>query len=401
MREDRKKGDLMRYLAKRGADKIQTGGPASTLIGIMTLIFVLYILFLPPDERRELLERNETSDGRNTALGTLLLDETPGRLEYTDKGVFDHPLPNSYLTEERNAAVLAQENPFAVSGSWFSHDTKRILFSIPDLSVTENVILSFQANERSGMLVITLNGKVIYENDVQVQNPAPVTLPKTLLAGTNELEFSVSGGALGNRYLISDVKVIGEVVAQGRQSASSSFTMSDTEYDNLDKSFIDFYPICDQREADVLTIEVNGRAVYSAVPACDSLNREDLDKRDLQSGKNTVVFKIKHGSYRVEQSRVRNVLKPVKSFIEYFDVDSDLYEDIQDKRVNITLRLEFVDDKKVKEARLNINGKYDEVDQRDDVYERDITSWAREGNNYLEIQPRTELNVPRVTVRVE
>jgi len=41
------------------------------------------------------------------------------------------------------------------------------------------------------------------------------------------------------------------------------------------------------------------------------------------------------------------------------------------------------------------------IDQKDPDYERDITSFVREGNNYLEIKPLTELDIARVEVRVE
>ncbi|MEM3154666.1 MAG: hypothetical protein QW165_03835, partial [Candidatus Woesearchaeota archaeon] len=120
---------------KRG-ENLQTGGPAAALIGIITLIFIFYILFLPPAERKALLEGNNYT--LEEGIG-LLLDEAPGTLAFTEKGVFDHSISNVYLTETKNAVVLGQENPFIVSKGWFEEQTKSMVFSIDDLENTENV----------------------------------------------------------------------------------------------------------------------------------------------------------------------------------------------------------------------------------------------------------------------
>jgi hypothetical protein len=186
-----------------------------------------------------------------------------------------------------------------------------------------------------------------------------------------------------------------------KQVAQNTFTISDTEKENLDTAFMDFYPICDQRTVGVLTIELNGKIIYSSAPACDSLNRQDLYAEDLRTGKNTVVFRIDRGSYRIENIRVRTILKTVKAHIEFFHVKSSLYNDVLDKERQVILRIEFIDDNKPKRAELNLNGRKDMIDQRDSEYERDVSSWIKEGNNYLELKPLTELDVVRLQVRAD
>ncbi|MBS3148859.1 hypothetical protein J4219_08330 [Candidatus Woesearchaeota archaeon] len=380
------------------ADK-PTGSPAATLIGIITLLFIFYILFLPAEERQQLLEGENYTDSDTKST---LLDETPGLLSFTKRTLFDHDIPSVFLSETKNAVVLSSENPFTVRKGWFSEQRKTIIFAVPSLAQTDNVILSLQAPTRAGTLVITLNGQTIYESTVATQNPPPITLPKTLISGANQLEFYVKGGFFSRtRYELFDVKVIGEVTDAARQAATSTFTISDVEKENLDTAFLDFYPLCDQNEVGTLSIELNDRIIHSAIPACEGLNRADLDKEELRDGKNTISFKINQGSYRVEQIRVRTILKPVKPFIDYFKINSTLYNAVLDNKRNVVLRIEFVDDDEDKQARLNINGKYDVIDQENHIYEEDISELIKEGNNYLQLDPLTELHIVRITVKAE
>ncbi len=383
---------------KRG-DKMQSGAPAAALIGIITLMFIFYILFLPPSERKSLLEGDNATIEEGTGL---LLDEAPGLLTFTEKGVFDHSISNIYLIETKNSVILGQENPFIVKKGWFGEQQKSMVFSAGDLDNTENVVLSFQAPERKGILVISLNGQKIFEGMVNLQNPPPVSLPKTLLRPTNQIDFSVTGGFFSSRkYSLADIKVIADITDTKKQIAQNTFTISDTEKENLDMAFLDFYPICEQRTVGTLTIELNGKVIYAAAPACESLNRQDLYAEDLRTGKNTLVFRIDKGSYRVEQIRVRTVLKAIKANVEFFNVKTSLYNDILDKNRQVILRIEFIDDNKKKQAELNVDGRKDMIDQTDNIYERDISTWVKEGNNYIEIKPLTELDVVKLQVRAD
>lgn len=382
----------------RGQVKVQTGGPAAALVGIITLIFVFYILLLPADERKELLDTQNKSINEEEQL----LNENPGYLSSSQKGYFDHPLPNIYLTKTLNAAILAMENPFTIYNGWFTEQRKAMQFSIDQIERAESVALAFQAPERKGVLVITLNGNVVFSGAMNSQNTAPVVLPKSLLQSTNFVEFYVVGSFFQKqRYTLSDVKIIADITDIQKQQAISSFTISDQEYGNLESAYIEFYAQCDQGNTGIITLELNGRIVHSGVPACDSLNREDLFIEDLKQGKNIVTFKLDAGSYRLEQIRIRNTLRPVKNYIDYFNVKSSLYNSIKDKRGKIIMEIEFVDDNKAKQAQVNVNGKFDAIDQRTPEYERDISTLVREGNNYLEIKPVTELNIARVEIRVE
>ncbi len=382
--------------------KAQAASGAATLIGIILVLFIFYILFLPPEERKSLLDEGTLTAPGDSAIGNKLLDVAPGRLTFTDKKVIDHSIPNIYLESARESVILAQENPFTIYKGLFGEQKKRMVFSVDNLNNLESVMLGFSAPYRKGILTITLNGMPVFENAVPVQNVPPIVLPKSLIREANELEFSVQGSWFQRKkFELSDIKVVGELTDAARQRAESSFTISPTEFDNLESVFLDFFPICDQSQVGIMTVGLNGKLLFAAPPACDSLNRQEVFKEDLNEGKNTIYFQIDRGSYRIEQVRVRSTLKPVQSYIQYFDVKQSLYNDVLDKKRKVILKIEFVNDGLSKRADVSVNGKLLSLDQKTNVFERDVSTAMREGNNYLEIRPLSEMNIVRVEARVE
>lgn len=380
------------------------GAAAASTIGILILLFIFYILFLPPEAREELLEGDGTTlpgDGEAIAK-EVLLQEAVGRLAPQGQTRFDHHIPNLFLAESRNAEQLARENPFTIHKGLFSEQQHTFTFTLDRLDRTENVLLSYQTLKRSGRLHIVLNGHELFQGTIARQSPPPLRLPKSLLEETNTITFFVTGGWMQHKeYALTNIQVIGDITDVSKQQATNTFQISQVEYDNLEHSWLDFHPLCEQGDVGIMTITLNGRTIYSAVPACESANRQELYREDLTSGKNTLVFRIEQGSFRIEQIRVRNTVKPVKNYIDFFGVNPQLYTALLDRRGHIVLRIEFVDDGQQKQAELNLNGRLDAINQREPIYETEITNVVREGNNYLEIRPITELNIPHLEVRVE
>lgn len=382
---------------KRGQD----ASGAAAVIGALTILFIFYIVFLPPETRMELLE-GKAPDTNETIKSGVLYSDSIGKLAPAGKTTFDHYIPNIYLAETKNAQVLSRANPFTVRKGWFGEDRKEITFMIPEYENTENTILSFQTLSRNGVLHIVVNGVPIFEGKIAGQNPPPITLPKDMLLQSNTIEFYVTGGFFGKKeYSISNMQIIGDVLDPRKQRAENTFKITQLEYDHLENSWLDFYPICDQADVGILTISLNGRNIYSAVPACESANRQEIFKEDLRVGRNALNFDVNQGDYRVEQIRVRNKVKPITSFIDFFNVNDDLYSDIISNDVDLVLKIELVDDGTTKQAEVNINGRLDAINQKKEKYERDISGIIKEGNNYIEIKPITEINIADIEIRAE
>jgi len=138
---------------------------AAVLVAIITGLIIIYILFLPTKERMELLGENETTTGGggvSVEEGDVLLLEHPGRLDIV-KRIDDRLIPNVYLVETTNAKEIDKINPFSVRNGWFDKKDRIVRFRLDDFENTDNVLLSFSAKKRKGVLTIKLNDEVIYE----------------------------------------------------------------------------------------------------------------------------------------------------------------------------------------------------------------------------------------------
>lgn len=382
--------------------KAQAAGLIATILGLI----ILYILFLPPSEREALLEDDDDGyyyQGDDTNNITLL-SENPGTLSYISQKDADQGIPNIYLTETTNAKEIERFNAFYVRNGWFNKAQKNLTFEIKDLENTDNVFLTFSTPVNRGTLTILLNDHLVYEYDISGINVDPIELKDKYLTKENSLVFEVSGVGIRfwdtNEYGIENVRVIGDVTDTSKQKSSNVFTLSNAEYQNLDKASLKFVPYCDtETEVGVLEVSVNKRTIYSAVPVCDDPVYQSFSTDILNEGENDVIFISHDGSYSVEQISFELPLKASKTVSYYFELNESSYDDVINGSMDVLLTLDMVDDDEDKKGEINVNGHKTTFDQEEPVYDRKINSWIEEGNNYLEIRPKSDLHL--VEVRVE
>jgi len=389
--------------------KGQGGLNAAILVAVIAAIIIIYILFLPTEDREDLLEEESDYAGSSGSSEDLieLLSENVGRLDPVGR-VRDKDIPNVNIFETTNSKVLDTVNPFTVRNGWFDKRIKVIQLAIEDLDKVENVVLSFSAPVRKGILSIKLNDELIYEYDINRLNIEPIKLKKGLLMEENELEFSVSGvGAkfwTTNEYSLENVKIIGDITDLSRQESQNVFTLTDTEYMNLEKAEIRFIPYCISATAvGALEVFVNDRRgpIFSAVPVCNDRYEQEIPTGALSAGKNKVIFKTNKGSYSIEQIKLSFTEKDVVEAVYYFEVNSSTWEDLEDNEYDSFLRIEFVDDSDRKRADLNINDHLIRIDQKKKDYEKNINAWIEEDNNFIKITPKTTLDIVEVKVELE
>ncbi len=389
--------------------KAQGGINAAILVAIIAAMIIIYILFLPTEDREDLLEEESDYAGSSTSDDDeviTLLSENVGRLDPVGR-VRDKDIPNVNIFETTNSKVLDTINPISIRNGWFDKTIKTIRFSIADPENTDNIVLSFSAPKRRGILSIKLNEELIYEYDINRINIDPIKLKKNLIRENNELEFSVSGvGArfwTTNEYALEDIKIIGDLTDLSRQESQNVFTLTDTEFQNLEEVEIRFVPYCSSSATvGILDVFMNNRNIFSAVPVCNDRYKQEVPLSAVSAGQNKVIFRTNKGSYSVEQIKLDFREKDVPEAVYYFEVNETTFDDIMDGEYDPFIKIEFVDDEKTKKMDLNINDHLVRVDQDKKTYEKNIGNWIEEDNNFIKITPiKTTLDIVDVKVELE
>jgi len=392
-------------IKKRGQG---TGTGAAALVAIIAGLIILYILFLEPSDREELLDESWSDDSGfdddEDKTITILLDEDPGRLDYLKGDEFEIDIPSFNLYKTTNAKEIEMFNDFSVRNGWFDKKDVEKSFFIEDLDNTDEVVLSFLARMHKGTLTISLNNNIIFESDVETQNVEPIKLRRQeLKEGENILAFSVSGVGIAfwstNDYNLQNVKIIGDITDISRQKTRNIFTIEPWKYNNLEKATLKFDPDCRQSTVGVLEVQVNDRNVFSGIPDCGMLNRYEVPVGALDAGVNDVVFTTNEGSYLVDQIKVDLELEELTSPLYWFELDEDQMKNVTESIVDVNLTLEFVDDDEDKELDINVNGHMRRVDQDEAFYTKQINSWVEEGRNYIKLIPKRTVDI--VNIKIE
>jgi len=381
---------------------------AAILVAVVAGLIMLYIIFLPSVEREALLE--DEDDSSVDEQDRILLLESIGQLSVGDDLEDRKDIPNVFLFETTNAKELARENPFVIQRGWFNNKEKQMSFSLNDLDNTENVFLTFTVRSHQGTLIIKLNGNTIFESEVTSSNIEPIQLDKSLLQQQNTLVFSVSPVGLKfwrtNEYSLDNIKVIGDITDRSKQESQNIFTLSREEFQSLEQAELRFVPYCGaESRVGSLEIFVNNRNIFSAVPVCEDPYKQVIPSGVLDEGQNSVVFRTTRGSYSVEQIFVEVEYEETRSKTFFFEINDSLFEDIRQSNEDVILSLEFVDDDEDKRGTLDINGHLRSFDQEiesdnsDKFFTLDIKSFLRKGNNYVRIEPETELNIVELKVQ--
>ena len=385
--------------------KAQGGINAAVLVALIAGLIVLYIIFLPSVEREELLEGEVKKSQSVREEESVLLKEFPGRLDII-KDIEDKTIPNIFLFETTNAKEIERINPFIVRNGWFDKKSKSVNFRLDDLENMDNVILSFAAKKHKGTLIIKLNDETIFENEILSETVEPIRLKKNLLKSDNTLEFSASSVGIKfwstNEYSLENIRIVGDITDRSRQEALNAFNLDGEEFFNIEKATLKFIPYC-KGVADVgaLDITLNGRNIFSAVPVCEDPYKQLVPTGIFNTGENRIIFKTNRGSYSVEQIRLEFETKEAKTKVFFFEINETLFNKIKNNNLDVTLTIEFVSDEENKRADLNINDQLSSIDQNKKIFTKNIKDRIEEGNNFIEIRPRTRLEVVEIRVQVE
>ena len=380
-------------------------GQAAALIGIITLLIIFYIIFLPPSEREKILEPEKVSENKTVSGETTVLLETAiGFLSAMHEKEIEHPIPNIVLEELSSAQVLLEVPPFTVKKGWLGEQKKTILLPIKNLANLKNAILTFSLTHHRGALKVTLNGVDIFEGTLTTPNPQPITLPLNILQEQNQLEVTAEGTGvwfLPRWYEFRDIKIIADVGTPEKREASHLIHISTIEKEHAERGTIRFFAICDETAVGTLSLLLNGKEVFSGTPDCGSIHQQEVLGSDFEKEKNLITFRLDKGRTRLEQVTLKNKLKEAQPFVQFFQLEKEQARAVNKKEKQTRLKVTFVDDRANKKAEVNINGQKFVVDQKTTVYEKDISRMVKQGNNFVSLTPITELKIVSLEVVLE
>ena len=387
--------------------KAQGGVNAAILVAIRAGLIVLYIVFLPTSERQKLVgEGKSGSSSSGSSNPNVLLDVSPGLLS-TARGVENEKtIPNIFLVETTNAKELEVVNPFIIRNGWFDKQEKSIDLRLDDSDNTANVVLSFTTKKRSGILTIKLNSNVIFESELTSDIIEPIKLNKNLLGKTNTITFTVSSVGFKfwttNEYSFDNIKIIGDITDTSRQESTNIFTLSESEYSSMDKANLRYIPYCGNvNSLGPMDIFVNNKKLVSSIPQCDNAYSQSIPKSVLNQGENNIVFKTSKGSYSVEQIKISLDFKEPQVKTYYFEITTANFQKISSNSNDAVLTIKFVDNKKQKSARLDVNGHLDTIETTSMTFSKNINDKLSKGNNYVRIEPLGNFEVANLKIELD
>lgn len=388
--------------------RAQGAAGAALVLAVVMGVIILFVLFITPEERAELLD-DENGEADNNGVGATagrknMLTAYPGRIDYLGQNEMEHPLPVVNIYTRTESETIAERNTLYAKKGVFSEETARFSFNVAEPQLVENVFLAFsvEEGEGEGRLHITLNGEAVFDQALEGAI-APISLPESLLQKNNELVFSLSSPGIAiwavNEATLENIKVVADVTTTEAQRARSIFLISETEKRNMESLKLYFQPGCLHKEVALLTITVNGNEIYSAVPDCDlPMVPIEFSPTFVNSGENEVVFFTERGTYVLSHVLIKSKLREIDFPTYYFELSHEQYKAIQDDDKHLRLEMDFVDIADQKYGAVVFNGHVRNFDTREPSEVIDLSLDAVQGNNALKIKPKRTIEVRQLKV---
>ena len=113
-----------------------------------------------------------------------------------------------------------------------------------------------------------------------------------------------------------------------------------------------------------------------------------------------MAFSVDKGNYIIEEIELDYTFDEGFNPLYYFTVNENDFEDITDGD-RVKLVLTFDNDNKRKRADVRLNAETVFVDVNSGRYEKDITEFVKEGENFIKIFARNEFDLVQLEIRLE
>lgn len=378
---------------KKGAAK--PGSNAAILIFIIGLSLVVYAIL--EDSIPDGTSFGSTGTNVNTVSKSVyLMRENVGHLAGDKKEFEEYILPSVTLFTKINSNIFLSSPRVDVNSNIFGQDTKALEFSIDNLNIVKNSLVTFTGDSQGlgKTLIVSLNGVEIFNGPTQNNNL--VTLNKyALKQGLNKLEFKSESSFFGNKISISNVQVIGDLYDLTKNKASIDFTVFKEDLNDFKSASMNFYVDCLETDIGLLRIIINSNQIYEAIPDCGIVNNNiQVPLYNIKSGNNNLKFENDYGSYVLDQVALRAEYLNPKEPIYYFSIEKDtLIEN------DFKLNFKFPD-REFKDGLVYVN-KHPIVLNTDLLnISYDIKDFVSDGFNFVKIIPNEAMDIAEVNVEI-
>lgn len=383
-------------MQKRGEAPKSSTQFVAILISLLALYLVLYFFLLPKETQQELLDEKvaDEAEAEKRIVKTLFI-ESPGRVyPYTkETSVKKIPSVNLFSTLKTDVKTLA--NSLYVSTSIFGKNSQDLTFDLDDLESVKKLDLFFDVRNHKGGLNLYLNDVMIFSGEIRGAYDLPVELPVSYLRTSNVLRVQATSPGwkflTRNYYELRDVKIIKNYQVENKREVRN-FVLDKKK--KVSDANLNFFVNCLEIGYDqgTLKVDVNRFNIYTSRVVCDAGLREiDIPLDYLVDGNNIIVFEIDKGDYIIEQIELALRLESKEFPVYYFMLD----EDELDKKIKLEMEFE---PEVTKRATIIVNGKKIYLDTKTSRYEREISEWLREGENYIKIIPKIEFEILHLEV---
>lgn len=372
----------------------------ASLILVIAILMILYVLFIPPSERQELLNTNSSSSFDRTASDKIeLLSESPGLVSPNQNFGVVHQLPSVNIFVKTEPKVLTLAQSLTVRNSLFSKTFPTTTFESRD-SDLKKVSLAFSVNQPSGELRIFLNGNQFYAEEVMTSGVKVVDVPLNLLSERNRVDFEVSSPGLAfwrtNKYQLTDI-TLREEFERIHAQETRQFTLTSEERENLQSAQLSYFQFCNLALAEqtaALKVYVNDNSVFSGLIRCISSKQTlELDKSVLVTGVNNVRFLLEQGDFTFNEVQVETKSKDRQNPTYLFSLTRSQFNDLQIGNRSLELQLFLEEAKAEKRARIMVNEADFFMNTEDNSFTQNLREYVVEGTNFIRIIPSNTFNI--------
>ncbi len=393
---------------KKGAYE---GSTITVILIVIALFMVLYVLFIPPEDRERLLNEGTSSSGTPASLKlpiVELLAEAPGVISPSSQFGTKHSMQevNLFVKTEPKLETLSQN--LVIKNGLFSKSAPKLRFRSEDFSDTKTITINFFVSEvTGGELRMKLNGQNVYSDEISSTGAQVINVALGNLKEENDLEFSVSSPGIlfwdTNKYNVKDV-ILKQEFSRVNSKEDRTFTLADSEADSLQSAVLKYTQVCNQRlskgTADFV-IRLNNQRVSTSLISCVNTEQEmDLDKSLLVRGRNTLSVELEDGDFSFKQMAVL-VKSSDSSLPTYqFTLPSAEFSKVKSGQKRVKLEL-FFSNRDSKNARMDINNNEIALDTSETSFSRDVSDLVIEGTNFLRLMPTNTFTITGLKITLQ